>query len=112
MSYTPEETASIVEEYNANPSRETVEAIAARIAKSPRSVIAKLAATGVYQTPERTTKTGEPIIKKEQMVEDIERFLLIEVPTLVKAGKQDLSKLAEAIQKVINDNPQPSPRIT
>jgi hypothetical protein len=104
MSYTPEETASIVEEYNANPGREAVEAIAARIGKSPRSVIAKLAATGVYQTPQRTTKTGDPIIKKEEMVRDIEECLDISVPTLVKAGKQDLAKLVKAIKEsLVND---------
>lgn len=97
MSYTPEETASIVEEYNANPSRETVDAIAGRIAKSSRSVIAKLAATGVYQTPERKTKTGETIVKKEEMVSSIEKHFNIKIPTLVKAGKQDLSILLEAI---------------
>jgi hypothetical protein len=103
MSYTPEETALIVEEYNANPSRETVDSIAARIAKSPRSVIAKLAASGVYQTPERKTKTGDPIVKKEQMVADIELFLDIEVPTLVKAGKQDLAKVADALREILVD---------
>jgi hypothetical protein len=104
MSYTPEETASIIEEYNANPTRETVERIAERIAKSPRSIIAKLAATGVYQTPQRTTKTGDPIIKKEKMVADIEKYLDISVPTLVKSGKQDLAKLVAAIKEVTDDN--------
>lgn len=104
MSYTPEETASIVEEYNANPTRETVEAIAERIGKSTRSVIAKLAASGVYQTPERTTKTGDPIVKKEEMVSSIEESLSIEVPTLVKAGKQDLAKLEKAIKELTSDD--------
>lgn len=104
MSYTPEETASIVEEYNANPCRETVERIAERIAKSPRSVIAKLAATGVYQTPARTTKTGDPIVKKEEMVADIEKYLDISVPTLVKAGKQDLAKLVEAVKEATTND--------
>jgi hypothetical protein len=103
MSYTPELTASIVEEYSANPTRETVDSIAARIAKSPRSVIAKLAATGVYKTPERTTKTGEPIVKKEEMVEAVEVYLGIEVPTLVKAGKQDLAKLEAALKELVVD---------
>ncbi len=102
MSYTPEETLSIVAEYNANPTRETVEAIAERISKSTRSVIAKLAATGVYQTPQRTTKTGDAIIKKEEMVSDIEKYLSIEVPTLVKAGKQDLLKLVDSIRVMAN----------
>lgn len=100
MSYTPEETAAIVEEYSASPTRETVDAIAARVAKSARSVIAKLAAEGVYQTPQRTTKTGDPIVKKEEMVEDIQEYLHIEVPTLVKAGKQDLAKLVEAVREI------------
>lgn len=100
MSYTQEETHAIVKEYTAEPTRETVDAIAARIGKSTRSVIAKLAATGVYQTPERTTKTGEPIVKKEEMVESIEAALGITVPTLVKAGKQDLAKLAEAVKEL------------
>ena len=103
MSYTEELTASIVEEYNASPTRETVEAIAARIAKSSRSVIAKLAALGVYQTPQRTTKTGEPIVKKEEMVAEIEAILAISVPTLVKAGKQDLQELVEAIRERDHD---------
>lgn len=98
VSYTEEVTKSIVEEYLAEPTRETVEAIAARIAKSSRSVIAKLAALGVYQTPQRTTKTGEPIVKKEEMVEELEKILGITIPTLVKAGKQDLQKLVEAVK--------------
>ncbi len=104
MSYTPEETASIVQEYNASPTRETVDAIAARTSKSTRSIIAKLAALGVYQTPERTTKTGEPIVKKEEMVASIEGCLGIKVPTLAKAGKQDLATLEQRIKELTNDN--------
>jgi hypothetical protein len=105
VSYTPEETDSIVTEYKAEPTRETVDRIAERIGKSPRSVIAKLAATGVYQTPQRTTKTGDPIIKKEKMVADLEEYLDIEIPTLVKAGKQDLQKLVNAVKELVTDEP-------
>ena len=104
MSYTEEVTNSIVKEYNANPSRETVEAIAARIAKSPRSVIAKLAALGVYQTPQRTTKTGEPIVKKEELVAELEKLLVIEAPTLAKAGKQDLQRLVAAVREIADED--------
>lgn len=100
MSYTTEETQAIVNEYQASPTRETVEAIATRIGKSTRSVIAKLAATGVYQTPQRTTKTGDPIVKKEEMVAELEQVLEIEIPTLVKAGKQDLAKLVEGVKEL------------
>ena len=101
MSYTEELTKSVIEEYSANPSRETVEKIATRISKSPRSVIAKLAAAGVYQTPQRTTKTGDPIVKKEQLVEEIGSWLDIKVETLVKTGKQDLIRLHQAIQELV-----------
>lgn len=97
MSYSEELTKEIVDEYVANPTRDTVDAIAARIGKSARSVIAKLAAAGVYQTPKRTTKTGEPIVKKEQLVEEIGKWLGIEVPTLAKTGKLDLKRLHTAI---------------
>ena len=100
MSSTEELTRQIIDDYLSNPSRENVDAIAARIAKSPRSVIAKLAAAGVYQTPQRTTKTGEPIVKKEEMVGEIGSWLEIEVPTLVKAGKQDLARLHHALKEV------------
>lgn len=103
MSYSEELTKEIVDEYAANPTRETVDAIAARIGKSARSVIAKLAAAGVYQTPKRTTKTGEPIVKKEEMVEDIGQWLDIEVPTLVKTGKLDLKKLHKAIAEIVEN---------
>jgi len=102
MSYTEEITAEIINEYSANPSRETVDQISARIGKSARSVIAKLAAAGVYQTPVRTTKTGDAIIKKEELVTDIEKWLSIEAPTLAKTGKLDLKRLHTAIEELVN----------
>lgn len=101
MSYTDEQAAEIIAEYEANPSRETVDAIAERIGKSVRSVIAKLSSADVYQTPERTTKTGDPIEKKEDMVVQISTWLGIDVPTLAKTGKQDLKKLRDAISDVL-----------
>ncbi len=101
MSYSEELTKEIIELYETNPTRETVDAIAARIGKSARSVIAKLAAAHVYQTPKRTTKTGEAIIKKEELVEDIGKWLDIEIPTLVKTGKLDLKKLHTAIGQLV-----------
>lgn len=97
MSYTEELTAEITAEYEANPCRETVDAISARIGKTTRSVIAKLSSAGVYKTPERTTKTGEPIVKKEELVAQIGEWLGIDVPTLAKTGKEDLKKLHQAI---------------
>lgn len=103
MSYSEELTKEIVEEYAANPTRDTVNEIAERIGKSPRSVIAKLAAAGVYKTPQRTTKTGEPIVKKEELVAEIGKWLNIEVPTLVKTSKLDLKQLHESIRNLVEE---------
>lgn len=101
MSYTEELTEEIVAEYTVNPTRETVDAIAARINKSVRSVIAKLSSAGVYQTPQRTTKTGDPIEKKDEMVTEICTMLGIEAMTLAKTGKQDLKRLRDAIRDMV-----------
>lgn len=101
MSYSDELTEEIVKEYSDSPNRETVDAIAARIDKSVRSVIAKLSSAGVYQTPQRTTKTGEPIEKKEEMVVQISTWLGVDAPTLAKTGKQDLKKIRDALQDLL-----------
>ncbi len=101
MSYSEELTAEIVAEYVAAPCRETVDAIAERIDKSIRSVIAKLSSAGVYQTPERKTKTGEDIEKKEEMVVEICTWLGIEAPTLAKTGKQDLKRVRDALKQLL-----------
>jgi hypothetical protein len=103
MSYTEELTAEIVAEYEANPTRETVEAIAERITKSVRSVIAKLSSAGVYKTPTRTTKSGEPIVKKDELVTDICSWLGVDAPTLVKTGKQDLQRLHTALADLLGE---------
>ena len=101
MSYSEELAAEIVTEYVADPCRATVDAIAERINKSVRSVIAKLSSVGVYQTPQRTTKTGDQIEKKEEMVVEVCTWLGIEAPTLAKTGKQDLKKIRDALYQLI-----------
>ena len=54
---------------------------------------------GVYQTKSKTTKTGDPIISKLELVAEIEEYFGAEFPTLVKAGKEDLRKLVELTKK-------------
>lgn len=103
MTYTAELTAELVNEYKLDPTRETIDKISTRIGKSPRSVIAKLASEGVYATPERTTKTGEAIVKKEELVAEIGNWLAIEVPSLVKTSKIELKALHKAIKDKIID---------
>lgn len=102
-SYTEELTKQIIAEYLENPCRETVDAIAAKTGKPARSIIAKLASAGVYQSPVRTTKTGDAIVKKEELVADIEKWLSISAPTLAKTGKLELKALHAAIKELVND---------
>ena len=98
--YTEDMVSNMVELYKANPNADTVKAIATKFDKSTRSVIAKLSRERVYITKPRATKTGDPIVSKLELVQQIEDLLEIEVITVVKSGKQDLQKLAEAIADV------------
>jgi len=94
VNYTEEMVAAIVAEYEAEPTRETVDALASRFSKTSRSIIAKLSTLGIYQAPVRVAKTGKPVIKKEVLVAEITAVLGVELPSLVKANKQDLEALA------------------
>ena len=96
--YTDEMVAKMVEAYIAEPNRDTVDSLAEQFGKTTRSIIAKLSREGVYQAQPRTTKSGETVVSKSELVTMIAAHFDIEVPTLVKAGKQDLQKLADAIQ--------------
>ena len=95
--YTEEMVSTMTEQYTANPTRETVDVLASQFGKTTRSIIAKLSREGIYKAQPRTTKTGEPVISKAQYVSAINAHFEVELPTLVKAGKQDLAKLAEVL---------------
>ena len=95
--YTEEMVSTMTEQYNANPTRETVDVLAQQFGKTTRSIIAKLSREGIYKAQPRTTKTGEPVISKAQYVSAISAHFEVELPTLVKAGKQDLAKLSEVL---------------
>ena len=95
--YTDEMVNTMTEQYSANPTRETVDALAEQFGKTTRSIIAKLSREGVYVAQPRTTKSGEPVVSKSELVSSIQEHFGIELPTLVKAGKQDLQRLVDAI---------------
>ena len=95
--YTQPMTDKMVATYTANPTRETVDAIAKDLGKNTRSVIAKLSREGVYKATLRTTKTGEPIVRKSELLASIETHFGIELPSLVKASKADLQRLIDTI---------------
>tara|TARA_X000000950_G_C13741602_1_gene588726 strand:- start:608 stop:958 length:351 start_codon:yes stop_codon:yes gene_type:complete len=95
--YTQQQTEQMVSKYTANPTRDTVNALAQELGKNTRSVIAKLSREGVYVAQPRATKSGEPIVRKAELVAQIEAHFGIEMPTLVKASKVDLQRMVEAI---------------
>tara|TARA_R110002012_G_scaffold69495_2_gene179913 strand:+ start:1460 stop:1780 length:321 start_codon:yes stop_codon:yes gene_type:complete len=95
--YSDEMVAEMHSLYEANPTRETVEQLAETFGKSVRSIIAKLSREGIYVSQPRVTKTGEPVVRKAELVAQIEAHFEIEVPTLVKASKADLQTLISHI---------------
>ncbi len=70
--YTEEMVSEMTTAYTENPTRETVDALAQQFGKTTRSIIAKLSREGVYIAKPRTTKTGEPIVRKAELLQAIE----------------------------------------
>jgi len=95
--YTEEMVNAMTEAYAENPTRETVDALANKFGKTTRSIIAKLSREGVYIAQPRTTKSGEPVVQKSELVNAIQDHFGIELPTLVKAGKADLQRLVDSL---------------
>ena len=98
--YTDEQTTALVSAYQASPTAETVSTFAVTFGKSVRSIVAKLSREGVYQKAERTTKTGEPIQKKDATADAIGAILLMteaETESLTKANKTALLKIFAAL---------------
>ena len=100
--YTDEMVEQMTAQYEANPTRETVDALAQTFGKTTRSIIAKLSREGIYKAQPRTTKTGEPVISKSQFVSAIVEHFGVEMPTLVTAGNQALQRLCEALELEVN----------
>ena len=88
----------MTEQYVANTTRETLDSLANEFGKH-KKYYCKLSREGVYVAQPRTTKTGEPVVAKAELVSVISEHFGIELPTLVKAGKQDLQRLVDAISQ-------------
>ena len=97
QNYSESMIAEITAKYSADPVRATVDALAAQFDKSPRSIIAKLSALGIYQKAERVTKRGEPVVKKEFFVNAVNERLGRELPSVAKMTKVDLQALLELL---------------
>ena len=97
QNYSESMIAEITSQYTADPVRATVDALAEKFDKSPRSIIAKLSALGIYQKAERVTKRGEPVVKKEFFVNAVNERLGRELPSVAKMTKVDLQALLEIL---------------
>ena len=97
QNYSESMIAEITAKYSADPVRATVDALADKFGKSPRSIIAKLSALGIYQKAERVTKRGEPVVKKEFFVNAVTERLGRELPSVAKMTKVDLQALLELL---------------
>jgi len=95
--YSDADITIITDEYTLEPTRETVNALAARLNKTERSVIAKLSALGVYQKVERVTKRGEPVVMKAELVAQVQNAIGRELPSLNKMTKVDLQFMIDAL---------------
>jgi predicted nucleotide-binding protein (sugar kinase/HSP70/actin superfamily) len=91
--YTDEMVDAMVADYQDNPTKDTVAKLAAEFNKTTRSIVAKLVREGVYVAAPRVTKTGAPVIRKSELVSQIQDALGVELATLEKASKADLEKL-------------------
>lgn len=103
VKYTAEQTVELVSAYKENPTRETVDTFADKFKKSPASIIAKLSKEGVYKKAEPVTKTGEAVISKEDLADEIAKFMPDmdenSVSSLAKANK----KILKGILKMVSE---------
>ena len=102
MNYTEDQTKHIIEAYQRNPNRDTVEKLADELQKSVKSIIGKLSREGVYRREIYKTKSGELPVTKVEIVSNIADDLGIEVESLLgleKAPKATLKKLENAIKE-------------
>ena len=97
LNYTAEQTAKLVADYVGGVS---VESLAESLGKSVRSIVAKLSREGVYQKKVYTTKTGEPVQKKDMTADAIGRILNLseaDTDSLTKANKRALKAIFDAL---------------
>ena len=98
--YTDEMVEQMVADYTETPTKDTVAVLARQFNKSTRSIVAKLVREGVYVAQPRTTKTGAPVVRKSEIVAEIQTELGAQAgfPSLEKASKADLQNLLALIQ--------------
>jgi hypothetical protein len=99
--YTPEQEAVIRAASEAGTlNLDAAKRIGAEIGKSPRSVIAKIVRMGLpYASKEPTTKDGQPVVSKANLVERIGEVVSGNLDGLEKAPKPALQALAAFVAR-------------
>ena len=102
VNYTEQQVQHMIEQYQSNPTRETVENLAEELDKSVKSIIGKLSREVVYQKTVYKTKTGEDPITKKELVEELSELVGIEysmISGLEKSPKIDLKRLVDILKE-------------
>ena len=92
--YTDEMVAKMVADYKIEPTRATVDNLAQEMGKTTKSIIAKLVTLGVYKSQAKPKAKGF-LVRKGDLVKDIEGHFGFAMPSLVKATKDDLQSLLD-----------------
>ena len=106
MSYTKEMTKEILEAYEAEPTRATVDELSEKYNKSVKSIIGKLSREGVYRREVYTTKTGLKPTTKLELLAEIAGLLDLEdwqLGGLDKSPKQTLLNLKNKIGELVDN---------
>jgi hypothetical protein len=99
VNYTDEQTAKVVQDYVAGV---TVEAIAAAMGKTARSIVAKLSREGVYVKAAKVGKTGAAPVKKDEHASALATLVGLteaEADSLTKANKTALAKIVAKLEQ-------------
>ena len=102
LNYTPEQTAAMIVEYVANPTKATVAVIAEKFGKTMRSVVAKLSREKVYQKKVYEAKDGTKSESKAVIVAEIAVKLGVsaeDVGSLESATKAALKLVSEGLSQ-------------
>lgn len=102
MNYSKEVTDYIVAKYLEEPTRDTVDLLAAELQRPAKSIIGKLSREGVYRRNFYTTKGGENPTTKLEMVSEIAYNLDIPPSKLLgleKSPKSTLKLLSEVTKR-------------
>jgi len=98
VNYTPEATAAIVEGYKAG---KAVEALAAEVGKTVRSVVAKLSKEGVYKS--KAKEAGKREMLKAEMVTEISKEIGVSEEVLESLEKATGPALMHVLRALRNE---------